>query len=176
MRGGHLSPPPWTLPVLEGADRKFQDTNRPRGAASEHGTADRWAAGCGCVECSAAHSEDTSRRRRRQRTEWWAERETALLEGLADGLPYAEALSVADVSWQAITERRRRDDDFAGHLDDALMQGRPVVAHGAVCGLACGVSVSGVPGVAQWQSPVMWPSPQCVQRIRHVQSGGLDCS
>lgn len=134
VRGGRLPAPPWSAEEIEDADRTIENRGQERGISSQHGTADRWAAGCTCGECRAAHSEDTGRRRRRQRAAWWSEREGILVEGLASGPPYQDALEAAGVSWQAITRWRKADSGFAERVDAALMEGRPDVNHGRAAG------------------------------------------
>lgn len=131
IRKGWLSAePPWTLEQLRAASD--QSRQRPgSGSEAEHGTPTRWRGGCTCDACRDAHNEDTWSRRETARVLWWQSRTGPLLELLASGTPYGEALHELGLTAQAVTGHRRRDPGFAQALDEALMLGRdPDLSHG----------------------------------------------
>lgn len=121
---------PWTAAdVRAAAARSRQQAGR--GSSAAHGTPSRWRAGCTCELCRAAHTEDTKAAREASRVAWWQERERPLLDALASGAPFREAVAEVGATAQAVTAHRRRSSSFAAALDDALRQGRDgAIEHG----------------------------------------------
>lgn len=121
---------PWSpAEARAAADRSRQRAGR--GSTAPHGTPSRWRAGCTCHACRRAHSHETRTRRAAARLQWWQTRQAPLLQALADGAPWADALAEAGVSSQAVHAHRKRSPQFAADLDRALMAGRdPRLDHG----------------------------------------------
>lgn len=117
-----LPAPPWTPWQLDrAADRSRQRAGR--GSTVEHGES-RWRAGCRCDTCRTDHTAVSNSRREAARVEWWQSREQPLLDLLAGGAVYREALVEVGVTAQAVTAHRHRSPGFAERLDDALTAGR----------------------------------------------------
>lgn len=130
IKKGWLPDGPWTAHQLHKALEKSRQT-AGRGSQAEHGTTSRWRAGCNCDLCADAHNTEWRHHRERRRRAEWVGRDQALIDTLAGGTPYAEALAHHEVTAQAVTAHRRRDVDFAARLDAALLAGRdPGLGHG----------------------------------------------
>lgn len=114
---------PWTTADARAAAARSRQ-RAGRGAVAAHGTASRWRAGCSCEACRAAHNAESRDMREAARVEWWADREAPLLEALAGGVPWREALAEVGATAQAVTAHRYRSPAFAAALDAALMEGR----------------------------------------------------
>lgn len=130
-RGWLRTSGPWTAQQVRRAAERAPHPGA-RGIQAAHGTPSRWRAGCPCDDCLAAHNAEIAELREAARFAWWADREKSLLEALASGERYSEALERLDITAQAVTAHRRRSPAFAAALDQALMAGRdPDLQHGA---------------------------------------------
>lgn len=135
---GWLGPPPWTLDQLEAAAAKSRNRVR-RGPTSEHGTESRRRAGCRCRECCDGWAKVCRARRQEAREALWAGREKPLFIALAAGLPFVHACAQSGVTPQAVTFRRRQNENFRRGVEAALMAGRdPALPHGSNNGWRAG--------------------------------------
>lgn len=127
---GLLPPGPgWPAELVEQVHAEWKKTARP--AKWECGTPAGYRAGCRCVPCTEAHSDESKSDRRRARELWWAERTSELCALLAAGsLTYREACDSVEASPQAVTAWKRLDPLFAERIDAALMAGRRPGDHG----------------------------------------------
>lgn len=121
---------PWSAADARAAAARSRQRGG-RGPSAAHRSASRWRAGCRCAECRAAHGEATKITREAARAAWWESREAPLLEALAGGARWADALAVVGATSPAVTGHRRRSVEFAAALDAALLEGRdPAIEHG----------------------------------------------
>ncbi len=134
QRKGWLPAPPWTKHQITMAQRRSRQ--RPgEGSTAPHGTPARYRAGCPCTPCREAENAANRGLTYRRGMAHWAELGPALLDSLASGVSYQDALAAHGVTQQALTRHRHRDPDFATRLDEALMIGRdPTLPHGTNMG------------------------------------------
>lgn len=127
LRRGLLGPKPWTAREI----LKARSLAPSRGILSPHGTTSRWRVGCDCPRCTHAHAEEARHLRQLGNPACWDLIEKSLLDALANGTPYRQALDDAGVTAQAFSQKRRRDPAFGRAANAALMAGRnPNLHHG----------------------------------------------
>jgi hypothetical protein len=129
---GKIPAPPWTFEQLEMVKPKSARGAR-RGSVARHGSVARRRFGCSCELCLAAGHAAQKQYWDGRAEKFWFEgfRAQRLMEFVAGGVPYFEAVARVGATPRQVRAQRVRDTGFAEALDDALVKGRdPGPYHG----------------------------------------------
>lgn len=111
---GRLGDPPWTAEKLLAIRGAPHSRNRHRpGVHSAHGTAARWVAGCDCDLCTAENRRRVRDHvRAKAQTRLPVETRAALLDALAAGKPFKQALTELQLTHFRVWGLARHDPEW----------------------------------------------------------------
>jgi hypothetical protein len=143
-RSGKLGPAPWTLSELLSVKHRADAPPRRRGVTAAHGTLSRVGAGCNCSDCKAASVAIQRERERRQaESQFPPDKRTALLELLAQGTPFKEAIARIGVRAHQVWGRAHSDPVWGAELQATIDRARPTdITHGRQSGYRLGCRCS----------------------------------
>jgi len=123
---GRLGEPPWTFgQLLAVRDAPDPRAGRRRGVHSAHGTEARWVAGCNCDLCAAENRRNARDHvRAKAQARLPPETRAALLDALAAGKPFKQALAELELTHFRVWGLARHDPAWSTALDEVLMSTR----------------------------------------------------
>jgi hypothetical protein len=143
-RSGKIGPAPWTLKELLAVKHRADAPPRRRGVKAVHGTRSRVGAGCNCPDCRAASAAIQKERERVEaKRQFTPEMRTALLDLLAQGVPFKQALGRIGVRAHQVWGRAHSDPGWGAQLQAIIDRARAAdINHGRQAGYRQGCRCS----------------------------------
>jgi hypothetical protein len=143
-RSGKIGPAPWTLEELLAVKHRVGAPYRRRGVTTAHGSLSRVGAGCNCDECRAAGAAFQRERERRQaESQFPPEARSAVLDLIAQGVMFKQALAQVGVRAHQVWGRAHSDPNWGAALQATIDRARPTdINHGRQSGYRLGCRCS----------------------------------
>jgi hypothetical protein len=143
-QSGKIGSPPWMLKELLALKHRADAPARRRGVKAAHGTPSRVGAGCNCSDCRAASAAIQKERERVEaETQFPPETRGALLDLLAEGVAFKQALGHLGVRAHQVWGRAQSDPARGAQLQVTIDRSRPTdIEHGRQSGYRLGCRCS----------------------------------